>query len=155
MTITKISLLCILIILSLSQFTMSKIKEREITIALSGCFVVIILLVRVFHITRPPVLAPQFVFNGPGTQFVFTDPAPDLYLTALVPNFYLPPLVSPEPGLAYTNLAPPPPPPPPPSQFVFIGPDLRFLLLFSDCVFTFLSIVVAVAVVILAIVVTS
>ena len=118
MTITKISLHCILIILSLSQFTMSKIKEREITVALSGCFVVIILLVRVFHISRPPVLAhnlyyrpwppvciyrpcPQFVFNGTGPQFLFTGPGqsgawaciyqpcpPNLYLLALAYDFY-------------------------------------------------------------------
>ena len=40
-------------------------------------------------------------------------------------------------------------------QFVFAGPGLRFLFPCSDFAFTFLSIVVAVAVVILALVVTS
>ena len=40
-------------------------------------------------------------------------------------------------------------------QFAFTGPALRFLLLCSDFAFAFLSIVVAVAVVTLAIVVTS
>ena len=41
------------------------------------------------------------------------------------------------------------------SQFVYTDPGLRFLLLCNDFAFTFLSIVVAVTVVILAIVVTS
>ena len=67
---------------------------------------------------------------SPGPQFVFTGP------------------VSPEPGLAYTNIVPPP-------QFVFTGPALRFLLPRSEFTFTFLSIVVAAPVVILAIVVIS
>ena len=40
-------------------------------------------------------------------------------------------------------------------QFVFTGPGLRFLLRWSKFAFTFLSIVVAVAVVKLAIVVIS
>ena len=84
---------------------MSKIKEREITVALSGCFVVIILLG--YFIFPGPRSWPTICITGPGPQFVFTGPAPNLYLTALVPNFYLPALVSPEPGLAYTNLVPP------------------------------------------------
>ena len=33
--------------------------------------------------------------------------APNFYLPVLAPNFYLPVLVSPEAGLAYTNLVPP------------------------------------------------
>ena len=71
---------------------------------------------------------------------------PNLYLPALAPNFYLPALVSPKPGLADTNLVP---------QSVFTGPGLRFLLPCSEFAFTFLSIVVAVAAVLLAIVVIS
>ena len=84
-------------------------------------------------ISRPTALClapglgpgPQFVFTGPGPQFVFTGLAPNLYLPGLTPNlylsalapnfylptlapnFYLPALVSPEHGLAYTNLVPP------------------------------------------------
>ena len=46
----------------------------------------------------PPALAPNLYLPAL---------APNLYLTALTPNFYLPALVSPEPRLAYTNLAPP------------------------------------------------
>ena len=90
--------------------------------------------------------------------------APKLYLPALAPNLYLPTLAAnlylpawPQIffyrrwsvrslGLHIPTLSP---------QFVFTGPDLRFLLLCSDFAFTFLSIVVAVAVVILAIVVIS
>ena len=80
--------------------------------------------------------------------------APNLHLTALAPNLYLPTLAA--------NLYLPAWPPiffyrrwsvrslglhiPPLSpQFVFTGPDLRFLLPFSEFTFTFLSIVVAVA----------
>ena len=40
-------------------------------------------------------------------------------------------------------------------QFVFAGPDLRFLLLCSDFAFALLSAVVAVAVVVLAMLVAS
>ena len=83
-------------------------------------------------ISRPTALClapglgpgPQFVFTGPGPQFVFTGLAPNLYLPGLTPNlylsalapnfylptlalnFYLPALVSPEHGLAYTDLVP-------------------------------------------------
>ena len=101
-------------------------------------------------ISRPPALC---LAHGPGPQFYLPAlapnlclpaPAPNLCLPALAPNFYLPALVS--LGLHIPTLSP---------QFVFTGSDLRLLLLCSDFAFTFLSIVVAVAVVILAIVVTS
>ena len=94
----------------------------------------------------PPALAPNLYLPALAPNLYLTALAPNLYLPTLVLNFYLSPLVSQEPGLAYTNLVP---------QFVFTGSGLRFLLLCSDFAFTFLSIVVAVAVVILAIVVTS
>ena len=86
--------------------------------------------------------------------------APNLHLTALAPNLYLPTLAAnlylpawPQIfiyrpwsvrslGLHIPTLSP---------QFVFTGPELRFLLPCSEFTFTFLSIAVAVAVVILAI----
>ena len=106
-----------------------------------------------------PGPGPQFVFTGFGLQFVSTGPAPNLYLPALAPNLYLPVLVPnlylptlarnfylPTLVLHIPTLSP---------QFAFTDPGLRFLLLCNDFAFTFLSIVVAVTVVILAIVVTS
>ena len=113
-------------------------------------------------ISRPPALClapdpgpqfvftgpgPQFVFTGPGPKFVFPGPGPQFVFTGPGPNFYYPALVSPKPELADTNLVPP--------QSVFTGPGLRFLLRCSEFAFTFLSIVVAVAAVLLAIVVIS
>ena len=89
---------------------------------------------------------------------------PNLYLTALAPNLYLRPwpqicfywswpqifLYRPwsvrSLGLHTSTSSP---------QFVFTGPGLQFLLPSPEFAFTFLSIVVAVAVVILAIVVIS
>ena len=45
-----------------------------------------------------PALAPNMYL---------TALAPNLYLPTLAPNLYLPALVSPEAGLAYTNIVPP------------------------------------------------
>ena len=95
---------------------------------------------------RPPALAPNLCLQALVPNLYLTTLAPNLYLPALAPNFYLPALVSPKPGLADTNLVP---------QSVFTGPGLRFLLPCSEFAFTFLSIVVAVAAVLLAIVVIS
>ena len=121
-------------------------------------------------ISQPPALClapgpgprPQFVFTSPDSQFVLSALAPNLYLTVLAPNlylptlapnlylpalalnFYTPALVSPRPGLHVPTLTP---------QFVFTGHGQRFLLPCCEFAFTLLSIVVALAAVILAIVV--
>ena len=55
-------------------------------------------------ISQPPVLC---LVPGPGPNLYLTALAPNLYLPTLAPNLYLPALVSPKPGLAYTNLVPP------------------------------------------------
>ena len=91
-------------------------------------------------------LGPQFVFNVPVPQFVFTDSSPKFVLLTLAPNLYLPALVSQEPGLHIPTLHP---------EFVFTGPGLRFLLQYSEFAFPFLSLVVAVTVIILAMVAIS
>ena len=117
---------------------------------------------RVLCLAPGPSPGSQFVFIGPGPNFCLpvlapnlylptlapnsysTALAPNLYLPALAPNFYLLALVSLEPGLAYTKLDP--------RQFVFTGPGLRFLLPYSEFAFTFLSIVVPVAEVVIALI---
>ena len=104
-------------------------------------------------ISRPPALclapAPgpghQFLFTGPGLQFVFTGPGPQFVFTGPGPKFLF---TGPgrSLGLHIPTLSP---------QFVFVGPGLRFFItVLWFCIFTFLSIVVALAVVILTIVVT-
>ena len=57
----------------------------------------ILIRVFVFPDPQPPALADNLYLPAL---------APNLCLPALTPNFYLPALVSPEPGLAYTNLIP-------------------------------------------------
>ena len=52
-------------------------------------------------------LAPNLYLTALAPNLYLPTPASNLYLTALAPNFYLPALVSPEPGLAYTNPVPP------------------------------------------------
>ena len=102
-------------------------------------------------ISRPPALCltpstgpgPQVVFASACPQFALTALSPNLYLLTLAPNLYLPALVSQEPGLHIPTLHP---------EFVFTGPVLRSLLQYSEFAFTFLSLVVAVTVIILAIV---
>ena len=91
-----------------------------------------------------PTLAPNSYSTALAPNLYLPTLAPNLYLQALAPNFYLLALVSLEPGLAYTNLDP--------RQFVFTDPGLRFLLPYSEFAFTFLSIVVAVAEVIIALI---
>ena len=54
-----------------------------------------------------PALAPNLCLLALAPNLYLPALAPNLYLMALTPNFYLPALVSPEPGLAYTNLVPP------------------------------------------------
>ena len=54
-----------------------------------------------------PALVPNLCLPALVPNLYLPALAPNLYLAALAPNFYLPPLVSPEPGLAYTNLVPP------------------------------------------------
>ena len=97
-----------------------------------------------------PALAPNLCLPALALNLYLTPLAttlaPNLYLPALAPNFYLPVLVSPKPGLTDSNIAPPP-------QSVFTGPGLRFLLPCSEFAFAFLSIVISVAAVLLAIVV--
>ena len=53
------------------------------------------------------VLAPKFVFTGPGPQFIFTVPGPQFAFTGHGPQF------------VFTS---------PGSEFVFTGPGLRFVL---------------------------
>ena len=87
---------------------------------------------------NPPVPCPQFVFTGPAPQFVFTDPDPKFSFTSLGQSGAWACIYQPCPlnlyllALAY--------------DFYYRALNLHL---------TFLSIVIAVAVVILAIVVTS
>ena len=105
-------------------------------------------------ISRPPTLClapstgpgPQFVFTSACLQFVLLALSSNLYLLTLAPNLYLPALVSQEPGLHIPTLHP---------EFVFTGPGLRFLLQYYEFAFLFLSLVVAVTVIILAMVAIS
>ena len=88
----------------------------------------------------------QFAFTGSSSQFVFTNPGPKFVFTGPGPKFLF---TGPGQSGAWAciyQLVP---------QFVFTSSGLRFLLPCSEFAFTFLSIVVAVAVVILAIVVFS
>ena len=55
----------------------------------------------------PPALAPNLCLPALAPNLYLMTLTPNLYLQALAPNFYLPALVSPEHGLAYTNLVPP------------------------------------------------
>ena len=55
----------------------------------------------------PPALAPNLYLPALAPNLYLTALAPNLYLPTLTLNFYLSPLVSPELGLAYTNLVPP------------------------------------------------
>ena len=52
-------------------------------------------------------LAPNLYLPAPAPNLYLTVLAPNLYLPTLAPNLYLPALVSPEAGLAYTNIVPP------------------------------------------------
>ena len=65
-------------------------------------------LIRVFLFPdpQPSALADNLYLPTLAPNLCLPVLAPNLYLTALTPNFYLPALVSPEPGLAYTNLIP-------------------------------------------------
>ena len=54
-----------------------------------------------------PALAPNLCLTVLAPNLYLPTLPPNLYLPALSPNFYLPALVSPELGLAYTNLVPP------------------------------------------------
>ena len=88
----------------------------------------------------------QFTFTGSSSQFVFTNPGPKFVFTGPGPKFLF---TGPGQSGAWAciyQLVP---------QFVFTGSGLQLLLPCSEFAFTFLSIVVAVAVVILAIVVIS
>ena len=93
-----------------------------------------------------PALAPKLCLPALAPNLYLPVLAPNLCLPALAPNFYLPALVSPKPGLADTNLVPP---------ICIYWPWPTILLPCSEFAFIFLSIVVAVAAVLLAIVVVS
>ena len=54
-----------------------------------------------------PALAPNLCLLALAPNLYLPALGPNLYLTALTPNIYLLALVSPEHGLAYTNLVPP------------------------------------------------
>ena len=90
---------------------------------------------------------PQFVFNGPGPQFVFTDTGPKLVFTGPGPKLLFTGLGQ---SGAWACIYQPCSP-----KFVFTGPGQRFLLPCPEFAFTFLSIVVAVAAIILAMLVIS
>ena len=51
-----------------------------------------------------PALAPYLYLSALALYLYLPTPASNLYLPALAPTFYLPALVSPKPGLAYTNI---------------------------------------------------
>ena len=67
----------------------------------------VLIRVFVFPDPQPSALADNLYLPTLAPNLCLPVLAPNLYLTALTPNFYLPALVSPEPGLAYTNLVPP------------------------------------------------
>ena len=67
----------------------------------------VLIRVFVFPDPQPPALSHNLYLPALAPNLCLPALTPNLYLTALTPNFYLPALVSPEPGLAYTNLVPP------------------------------------------------
>ena len=99
-----------------------------------------------------PALAPNLCLPALALNLYLTPLAttlaPNLYLPALAPNFYLPVLVSPKPGLTDSNIAPPP-------ICIYWPWPTIFITVLRICIYLLIYRTVAVAVVILAIVVTS
>ena len=96
---------------------------------------------------NPPVPCPQFVFTGPAPQFVFTDPGPKFVFTGPGPKFSFTSLGQ---SGAWACIYQPCP-----LNLYLLALAYDFYYRALNLHLTFLSIVVAVAVVILAIVVTS
>ena len=95
----------------------------------------------------PPGPCPQFVFTGPVPQFVFTDPGPKFVFTGPGPKFSFTSLGQSGASACIYQ--------PCPLNFYLLALAYDFYYRALNLHLTFLSIVVAVAVVILAIVVTS
>ena len=98
--------------------------------------------------SRPPLgPCPQFVFTGPAPQFVFTDPGPKFVFTGPGPKFSFTSLGQSGASACIYQ--------PCPLNFYLLALAYDFYYRALNLHLTFLSIVVAMAVVILAIVVTS